>query len=480
MPDTIFDPSESSSSDLADRLRGAGFDQAAIDGLVRVPSAESGQYARDRDAFGAYWRHAQALLDRLPAKPQRDEAARWIGEAVDGAARAARQAFLDAHVETLYRSLTDDLRAYRRLETVLSEAATAVPGLVPDDAAMAAETARPQAEKEGIEIDQGLFVGRLMARPTLGAHLTHAMMLPRPEALDRLASFRRDGKADLGRARVERRGGVAHVTMTYPETLNAEDASTLVPHETAVDLALLDPESKICVLRGGVVEHRKYRGRRVFNSGLNLTNLYWGRIPYAFYLARDLGLVNKMYRGLASPDAAPDETLPPAAEKLWIAAVEAFAIGGGCQLLLVMDYILAERDVYFTLPARKEGIIPGMANMRLPRFVGDRLTRQAIMHDRRIDCDSPEGRMICDELVATGAMDAAIDRVADSLMSSGVVSAAANRRAMRIVQEPLERFCAYMAVYAPEQAYCHTSPALIDNLERYWNASSRTPTGATA
>ena len=42
-----------------------------------------------------------------------------------------------------------------------------------------------------------------------------------------------------------------------------------------------------------------------------------------------------------------------------------------------------------TLPARKEGIIPAMANLRLPRFVGDRIARQAIMYERRIDCDSP-------------------------------------------------------------------------------------------
>ena len=39
--------------------------------------------------------------------------------------------------------------------------------------------------------------------------------------------------------------------------------------------------------------------------------------------------------------------------------VEAFAIGGGCQLLLVMDHTLAEDGSFFNLPARKEGIVPG-------------------------------------------------------------------------------------------------------------------------
>jgi thioesterase DpgC len=127
------------------------------------------------------------------------------------------------------------------------------------------------------------------------------------------------------------------------------------------------------------------------------------------------------------------------------------------------------------LPARKEGIIPGAANMRMPRFTGDRIARQAIQYERRLDCDTPEGRMICDEIIETGEMDAAIERVVKGLTSSGVVSAAGNRRALRIAQEPLDMFRAYFAIYAREQAYCHFSPALIANLERYWNAQSRKP-----
>ena len=63
-----------------------------------------------------------------------------------------------------------------------------------------------------------------------------------------------------------------------------------------------------------------------------------------------------------------------------------------------------------TLPARKEGIIPGAANMRLPRHVGDRIARQAILAERRLECASPEGRLICDEIVEPGAMDAEIER----------------------------------------------------------------------
>jgi thioesterase DpgC len=141
--------------------------------------------------------------------------------------------------------------------------------------------------------------------------------------------------------------------------------------------------------------------------------------------------------------------------------------------VLTLDYVLAARDAYMTLPARKEGIIPGAANLRLPRFVGARMARQAVLAERRIDCASPEGRLICDEIVAPEEMDAAVTRTVERLTGSGVVSAAGNRRAFRISEEPLDSFRRYMSVYAREQAHCHFSPALIANLERNWNAATR-------
>ena len=72
--------------------------------------------------------------------------------------------------------------------------------------------------------------------------------------------------------------------------------------------------------------------------------------------------------------------------------------------------MFAANDAYMTLPARKEGIIPGAANLRLPRFTGERIARQAIQYERRLDCDSAEGRLICDEVVPAAEMDAAIAR----------------------------------------------------------------------
>src|SRR5262249_26838474 len=157
--------------------------------------------------------------------------------------------------------------------------------------------------------------------------------------------------------------------------------------EVAVDLAILDPLTTIAVLRGAPVEHPKYRGRRILGSGINLTHLYQGKIPFLWFLQRDLGFVHHVMRGVACPGSFPDDVHGVATEKPWVAAVEGFAIGGHCQVLLTQDFVVAASDAFMTLPARKEGIIPGLANMRLPRFTGDRIARQAIQYERRLDCD---------------------------------------------------------------------------------------------
>jgi thioesterase DpgC len=465
---------EQSTATAQARLIAVGLDSGDVGAWVRAEPGPTSDFAADRTRFSAFWEKAARLLARLPPPARRNDAERLAGEAVQDAARAARIRFLASHSDAVYAVLTGSYARFVRIEHLVTEAARAVPGLTPDPQAIAAEDGVLQKDKAGLEIDQGLFLSAVLRGERSGRHLCQAMLLPRPEALELRPQFAETGLVALGGAAIERRGKAAFVTLRNSRVLNAEDDTTLDGTEICVDLALLDPNVEVAVLRGGAIDHPKHQGRRVFGAGINLTRLYHGHIPYVWYLQRDLGFVNKLYRGLSvAGDAPPDEFGGATIEKPWIAAVETFAIGGHCQILLAVDYVLAERGAYLTLPARKEGIIPGAANMRLPRFVGDRIARQAIQYERRLDCDSPEGRLICDEIVAPGAMDAAIDDVVSGLTSSGVVSAAGNRRAIRVAQEPFDAFRAYFAVYAREQAYCHFSPALIANLERFWDAASR-------
>jgi thioesterase DpgC len=298
------------------------------------------------------------------------------------------------------------------------------------------------------------------------------MLRPTAEALERIEEFRSTGSADLGQVMVTREGKAGILELRNPRHLNAEDENTLPASEVGVDLILLDPEIEVGVLRGGVVDHPRYEGRRIFGAGLNLTRLYQGSLPFMFFVTRDLGYVNKIYRGLSAPEFRPAEP-EDTTEKLWIACAETYAIGGACQLLHVVDHVIAARGCRLYLPARKEGIIPGASNLRLPRFVGDRLARQAIVSALEFEAGVEPAHLICDETVEPGGVDAALTARIEALTSSGLVNAAANRRALRIGEEPLDVFRRYMATFAKEQAYCHLSPALVANLEEHWNAHQR-------
>jgi enoyl-CoA hydratase/carnithine racemase len=454
-------------------LQEAGFDSPAVAAWLAAAPRDTADLAGDRTRFAQFWKQCDGLIARLPKKPQRSRVDADAAQTIFAAARAARERFLAAHAPALYDELTQRRSRFIRLEDLVLAAAAAVPGLTPTAEQVAAESALLQRDKDGVEIDQGIFLSHVLAHETSGRHLCHAMLLPRASSAEFLRELAGKGRVDLGKVQVERRGKAAFVTAGNPRFLNAEDDTTLDAMEIAVDVAILDPATDVAVLRGGEVEHPKYRGRKLFGAGINLTHLYRGLIPFTWFLRRDLGFVHKFFRGVARPDAVPDDVHGTGIEKPWIAALDGFAIGGHCQILLTMDYVLAASDAFMTLPARKEGIIPGAANLRMPRFTGDRIARQAIQYERRLDCDSAEGRLICDEIAAPADMDRALDNVIARLTNSGAVSAAANRRALRIGEEPFDLFRQYFSAYARDQAYCHFSPALIANLEREWNAHNR-------
>jgi len=463
----------SAASDLTS-LRGAGLAQSRIEAWLGAEPEATGDLAQDRHRYAAFWRCSEQLVGDLPKKSARRTPQARAFDAIVERSRAAREQFLRTHAQAIYAALTQGFSRFVRVEDLVLAAAEEFPGLAPTRAQLAGEADALQRDKDGLEIDQGVLLSHVLGHERTGRHLCHAMLLPRRESEEHLARLAADGTVDLGAVRIERRGKAIHLFASNPRYLNAEDQTTLDAMEIAVDVATLDPASDIAVLRGGTVDHPKYRGRRVFGAGINLTHLYRGKIPYLWFLQRDLGFVHKLLRGVARPDLLPDDVHGYGIEKPWVAAVDGFAIGGHCQILLAMDYVLAADDAYLTLPARKEGIIPGAANLRLPRFTGDRLARQLIQYERRLECASAEGRLICDEIAPAAQMDESIEQVLAGLTSSGAVGALGNRRAFRVGEEPLDAFRRYFAVYAREQAYCHFSPALIANLERYWDARNRT------
>lgn len=360
----------------------------------------------------------------------------------------------------LYDELTEGRTIRLRVEELLERAAASQPGLVPGPDEIAAERGRELRQQEGIEFAQGRLLAAWLADAGIGTHLVQSMLRPKPESLELLPRYGSEGRLDLGTATVERQGNLGVVTLTRPQKLNAENDETTVALETAVDLVLLDPASEVGVLRGGQVDHPRYRGRRVFSSGLDLSELYAGGLSYLFFIVRELGFVAKMLRGAGGEEGW--------VEVPWLAGVETFAIGGGAQLLLVMDRVVAEPDALLSLPASREGIIPGAAALRLPRFTGLSAARRSIMFDEEWAANSPEGRLLVDEVVDRDQMEDALVAAAERLLAMGPVSVLANRRALRAAQEPLDAFRAFMSTYAIEQARCLTSDALVKNLERTW------------
>jgi thioesterase DpgC len=333
------------------------------------------------------------------------------------------------------------------VDELAEAAAQAFPGLVPAPEHLTRERSRAQADKEGREIDQGIFLRAVLRSERSGRHLLAAMLRPTPRALRLLPEFRRTGVLETEAVRLELRDGVARLTLCRQDCLNAEDEQQVDDMETAVDLALLDPAVRVGLVRGGVMSHPRYRGRRVFSAGINLKSLSAGRISLTgFLLRRELGYLHKLVRGLSTGD--PDGWRPPV-QKPWLAAVDTFAIGGGCQLLLVFDHVLAASDAYLSLPAAQEGIVPGAANLRLGRLAGPRLARQVILGGRRIRATDPEARLLVDEVVAPDEMDAAVERGLARLSGDAVV---ANRRMLNVAEEPPDALRAYLAEFALEQA----------------------------
>ena len=183
-------------------------EKTASTAVGRMASAPipSGDYDRDVDAFSKFWLQGLSYLDGLPDRAKRSETEQADAAASLSQARQARCSFLGAHVGRVYRGLTDGLRSFRRIEELAVLAGEKIPGLCPTSVRLTREASLVQAEKDGHEIDQGLFFNYVLGDEACGRHLCHAMLLPRKEAFEKLDQLKRHGKVDLAHASVERKG----------------------------------------------------------------------------------------------------------------------------------------------------------------------------------------------------------------------------------------------------------------------------------
>ena len=92
---------------------------------------------------------------------------------------------------------------------------------------------------------------------------------------------------------------------------------------------------------------------RAFCTGIDLKQLTAGKTPHQYYESWDRAL-----------------RILEQSEKILICAMHGYALGGGLQLALACDIRIATEDCQFGLPAIKEGIVPGLGTLRLPRYIG--------------------------------------------------------------------------------------------------------------
>lgn len=416
------------------------------------------------DALGAHLTRGEELLSALPPPAERSAEQRAAAEEVHRAGRFARQRFMRSHAARVYDRLTEDRTRRPRLAELAQAAAEHFPGLVPDKERLAREQELAQADKEGREIDQAVFFSELLRVPDAGEHMIASMLRPTPRAEALLGEFRRTGELDLGAVRLVRRDGVAQLTIHNEHCLNAEDNALTEAMETAVDLALLDDGVHAGTLRGSEMTHPRYRGRRVFCAGINLKHLHQGRISYVdFLLGREMGYISKIARGITVEDG-PATWPRDRVEKPWAAGVDTFAIGGGMQLLLVMDHVVADSGAYFSLPAAQEGIVPGLGNLRLARLAGGRIARQVILSGRRLWASEPDAALVCDEVVEPGEVGEALAGAARRLGGEAV---AANRRMLAVAEEPVDAFRAYLAEFALVQGLRLYGADVLEKVARW-------------
>jgi (3,5-dihydroxyphenyl)acetyl-CoA 1,2-dioxygenase len=418
--------------------------------------------------LSALARESERRLMSLPEPADRGPDARAAAVDIHWTLRTSRSRYLSSHVDDVYAEVTDNHRTPLRLDELVRAVTAAFPGVLPSAELFAREAGRVQADKEGLEIDQGLFLRAVLRSDNSGTHLLESMLRPTTRALSLLTGFRRDGDLRLRSVHLRRADGVTHLTMTREDCLNAEDGDQVDDLETAVDLALLDPSTHVAVLRGGPMTHPRYAGRRVFSSGINLKSLHAGRISLVdFLLRRELGYISKIIRGVTTED----DWRGPTIEKPWLAAVDTFAIGGGAQLLLAFDRVLAATDAYFCLPAAQEGIVPGMGNLRLTRAVGARVARQVLLWGRTIHANEPDAALLFDEVVAPEHMDDAVTESASRLDNAAVLT---NRKMLNLAEEPSNAFRLYAAEFALQQALRIHSQDVLGKVSRFATAGRDT------
>ena len=210
--------------------------------------------------------------------------------------------------------------------------------------------------------------------------------------------------------KTETDGGVAIIRLDRPKALNA--LNTTVMREVVEAQAAFDADGKIgCTILTG--------SEKAFAAGADIKEM--AELTYAQALAQDFfagwdGFVNR--------------------RKPVIAAVSGYALGGGCELAMMCDFIIAGESAKFGQPEIKLGVMPGMGgSQRLTRFVGKAKAMDMILTGRNMDAEEAERCGLVSRIVPDSDLMEVAREAARTIAGHGQPSVALAREAVDMAFE---------------------------------------------
>lgn len=198
--------------------------------------------------------------------------------------------------------------------------------------------------------------------------------------------------ADYQTILVEQHGAVTLMTLNRPEALNALSSAVLEDLIAAFAAFETDQGQRCAVVTGA--------GPKAFAAGADIKEM--AERPLADFYAEDTF-------------ARWQSHLVNAVRKPWIAAVHGFALGGGCELAMMADMIVAADTARFGQPEIKLGVVPGMGgSQRLTRAIGKAKAMDLILTGRTIDAlEAERAGLVARVVPAAELLDVALAMAAE-------------------------------------------------------------------
>jgi enoyl-CoA hydratase len=215
--------------------------------------------------------------------------------------------------------------------------------------------------------------------------------------------------SDFKNLLVENAGGIAVVTIQRPTALNALNLATLSELDAAFAALSSDKSIRVVIVTGS--------GAKAFVAGADITEMQAMSPAEARSFAK---LGQRVFACL--------EQLPQPV----IAAVNGFALGGGCELAMACDIRVAAENAKFGQPEVGLGITPGFGGtQRLPRLVGEGRAKELLFTADVIDAAEALRIGLVNKVVPVGQALEAATAMAKKIMTRSPVAVAYSKTAVR-------------------------------------------------